>query len=132
MHTHDLFVNKGYQRHVVETIPEGLPKGNFVSSLNFVEKSIDSGDSLGLMVTSQNHDLGWISDLKGKKEADNLATLLSTVDVISHEQVAGRFRNDLVALLLLIFVTHFFQHVEEVGILPMDISKNLDRSFELD
>ena len=46
VHAHDLFINKGNKWHVVETIPEGLPKSNFVSSLNLVEKSIDSGDSL--------------------------------------------------------------------------------------
>ena len=46
VHTHDLLIDKGYQRHVVEAIPECLPEINSIPSLNFIEKSIDSGDSL--------------------------------------------------------------------------------------
>jgi hypothetical protein len=66
VHTHDLLVDQGYQRHVIKAIPECLPEGDLVSSLDLVEKSIDSGDSLGLVVTSQNNDLSRVSHLKGE------------------------------------------------------------------
>ena len=52
VHTHDLLVDQGYQRHVIKAIPECLPKGDLVSSLNLVEESIDPCDRLGLMVAS--------------------------------------------------------------------------------
>ena len=46
VHTHDLLVDQGYQWHVVKAIPEGLPKSDLISSLDLIEKSIDSGDGL--------------------------------------------------------------------------------------
>jgi len=66
VHTHDLLVDQGYQGHVIKAIPECLPKGDLIPSLDFVEKSIDSGNSLRLMVTSQNNDLSGVSHLKGE------------------------------------------------------------------
>jgi len=85
VHTHDLLVDQGYQRHVIKAIPECLPKSDLVSSLDLIEKSVDSGDGLGFVVASQNNDLSWVSHLKGEKKADDLATLLATVYVVSHE-----------------------------------------------
>jgi len=64
------------------------------------------------MVSTQNYDLQWISYFKCKQEADNFTALLSSIDVVSHEEVSGIFRNDIVWLFLLIFVTHFFKHME--------------------
>ena len=83
------------------------------------------------MVASQNNDLSWVSHLKGEKKADNLTALLATIDIVSHEQVAGRFRDDLITLLLLILVRHFLEHVKKVRVLPMDISKNFHWGLEL-
>lgn len=85
MHTHDLLVYEGDQGHVIKAIPECLPKSDLVSSFDLIEKSVDSGDGLGLVISSQNNDLSWVSHLKGEKKADNLATLLATVNVVSHE-----------------------------------------------
>ena len=85
VHTHDFLVDKGYQGHVVEAIPERLPKGDLVPSLDLVEKSVDSGNGLRLVVSSQNDNLCWVSHFQSKKQADNLATLLTTVHIVSHE-----------------------------------------------
>jgi hypothetical protein len=46
VHTHDFLVDQGYQWHVIKAIPECLPKGDLVPSLDLIEKSIDSGDGL--------------------------------------------------------------------------------------
>lgn len=132
VHTHDLLVDQGYQGHVIKAIPECLPKSNLVSSLDLIEKSVDSGDGLRLVVASQNNDLSWVSHLKGEKKTDDLATLLATVHVVSHEQVAGRFRDDLITLLFaLILFRHLLEHVEKIRVLPMDIAKNLYGCLEL-
>lgn len=66
VHTHDLLVDEGYQRHVVEAIPKGLPESDLVPSLNFVEESVNPGNGLTLVVTSQDDYLVRVSDLKGK------------------------------------------------------------------
>ena len=84
------------------------------------------------MVASQNNDLSWVSHLKGEKKTDDLATLLATVHVVSHEHVAGRFRDDLITLLFaLILFRHLLEHVEKIRVLPMDIAKNLYGCLEL-
>jgi hypothetical protein len=46
VHTHDFFVDKGYQRHVIKAIPELLPECDLVPSLDLIEETIDSGDGL--------------------------------------------------------------------------------------
>jgi hypothetical protein len=38
----------------------------------------------------------------------------------------------LIALLLLVFVRHFLEHVQQIRVLPVDVSKNFDRCLELE
>jgi hypothetical protein len=46
MHAHNLFVNQGDQRHLVETIIEGLPKRQPVSALDLIEEAVYTGNRL--------------------------------------------------------------------------------------
>jgi hypothetical protein len=64
------------------------------------------------MVATQYDNLLGVSDLKCEQKTDNFATLLSSVDIVSHEQVSCVFRNDVVLLFLLVFVPHFFEHMK--------------------
>ena len=57
--------------------------------------------------------------------------MLATVNIVTHEQVTSRFGDNLIALLLLILVRHLLEHMKKVGILPMDVAKNLDWRFKL-
>ena len=70
---------------MVETSVEGLPKTNLVSSLDFVEEAIDSCDSLGLVVSSENDNLLWVSHFQSEQKADDFAGLATSVDVVTHE-----------------------------------------------
>ena len=56
------------------------------------------------MVTSEDHNLSWISHLQGEEEADDLAALLASIHVVAHEEVTGRLADDLIVLLLLVLV----------------------------
>jgi hypothetical protein len=85
VHAHDLFVNEGDQRHMVKAIIELLPERDFVPSLDFVKEPINTRDGLTFVVSSQNDDLGWISDLESEQETNNFATLFSAVYVVTHE-----------------------------------------------
>jgi hypothetical protein len=57
VHAHNLFIDQGYERHVVKAVVECLPKRNFVSSFDFIEESIDSSNCLTFMVSSEYYDL---------------------------------------------------------------------------
>lgn len=118
---------------MVERVVEGLPEADLVASLDLVEEAIDSGDGLALVVASQDDYLPWESDLQSVKKADDLTRLLATVYVIAHEEVAGLHRDDFVALeLVLVLLLHLFEHVQQVGVLPVDVAEDLDRCFKLD
>lgn len=83
------------------------------------------------MVAAENDDLGGVADLEGKEQANDLAALAASVHVVAHEQIASVLGNDVVLLLGLILVAHFLEHVQQVLILPMNVSKNLDGCLEL-
>ena len=85
MHAHNFLVNKCNQRHMVEALIESLPESNFVSSLDFVEETVDSGYGLAFVVTSKNDDLLWVSNFKSEEETDDFARLSTSIDVITHE-----------------------------------------------
>jgi hypothetical protein len=70
---------------MVEALIESLPETNFVSSLDFVEETVDSGNGLAFVVTSKNDDLLWISNFKSEEETDDFAGLSASIDVITHE-----------------------------------------------
>ena len=57
--------------------------------------------------------------------------MLATVNIVTHEQVTSRFGDNLIALLLLILVRHLLEHMKKVGILPMNVSKNLHWCLKL-
>jgi len=73
---------------VVKTSVERLPETNFISSLHFVEETVNSCDGLGLVVTSKNDNLFRVSNFQSEQEADYFAGLAASVDVVAHEEVA--------------------------------------------
>jgi hypothetical protein len=70
---------------VVENSVKLLPQPDLVSALNLVEEPINSGDCLAFVIASQNDNLKWIPDFEGKEQANDLAALLPSVDIVSHE-----------------------------------------------
>ena len=132
VHTHDFFVNESYEWHMIEAIIELLPQFDQVPPLNFVEKSINSRNSLTLMVSSQNNYLLWISYFQGEEEAYDLTALFSSIYIITHEEVLSALGNDIITLLLLILFAHLLEHVEQVRILAVYITKYFYRCLELD
>ena len=119
MHAHNFLINQGHQRHVVEAVVERLPQTYLVPSLNLIKESINSSDSLRLMITPQDDDLVRVPTLQSEQEADDFATLLASVDVITHEEVTGVSRDDVLALVVLVFVTHLLEHVQKVNVLAV-------------
>jgi hypothetical protein len=86
VHTHDLLIDKSDEWDVVEAIAESLKKRNFISPLDFVEKSVNSSNGLRLVVASQNYNLVWEPHFQCEEKADDFAALFSSIDVISHKE----------------------------------------------
>lgn len=97
---------------MIKAIEKHLPERKFIASFNLIEKSVNPCDGLRLVVAPQNDDLIGVSDFQGKEQADDLATLLAAVDVVAHEEVPCILTDNIVALIVFIFVTHFFEHVK--------------------
>lgn len=74
---------------MVEDSVKLLPQTNFVSALDFVEESVNSGDCLAFVVSSEDDNLQWVPDFQRKKQANHFAALLTSVDVVAHEQVTA-------------------------------------------
>ena len=57
MHAHDLLINEGHKRHVIEAIVERLPERKFVPTLDLIKEPINPGNCMTLVVAAQHDDL---------------------------------------------------------------------------
>ena len=88
MEAEDVAFDDGGEWQVVEETGEVLPDvGVSVLSQAFIVEPINLGDLLGLVVTSEDSDSVWVSDLEGNEKGDSLYGVVSSVDVISHEEI---------------------------------------------
>ena len=87
MHAHDFLVHEGDERHVVEAIVECLPEGELVPSLDLIKEAVNAGDGLTFVITAQHNYLFGETNLKSKKEANDLATLLASIHIVAKEEV---------------------------------------------
>ena len=71
---------------MVEAVAESLKQRNFIPSLDLVEEAINSCDSLALVVSPQNNNLLREPHFQSEKQADYLARLFSSIDVVSHKE----------------------------------------------
>lgn len=83
------------------------------------------------MVASENDDLLGIPNFKSEKKANDFATLLASVDIVPHKEVLGVSANNHILLLLLILVTHLFKHMQQIGVLTVDVPEYFHGSFEI-
>jgi len=88
MEAEDVSLDNGGEWKVVEQSCESLPDvGISVLSKAFIVESVDLGDLLALVVTSENGDSVWVSNLENDEESDCLNRVVASIDVISHEEI---------------------------------------------
>jgi len=104
----------------VEYIDEGLPRLDITPSLAFVVKAIYSRNIGTLMIAPKQEEVLRILDLVAQQEKDGFQTLLSSIDVVSEEQVVGRRWK----------ATHL-EESNEVRVLSVHVADNLDRRRQL-
>ena len=70
------------------------------------------------MVTSKDEKVVWILDLVGKKQANSLERLLSTINVVSQEQIIASW-----------WKSPVFKKPEKIVVLAVNVTADLDWSF---
>ena len=88
MEAEDVVLDDCGQRKVVEESGEVLPHlGVAIFTQALVVESINLGDLLGLVVAAKNGDTVGEANLHHDKESDSLNRVVTTVNVVSHEEV---------------------------------------------
>lgn len=119
MHCEDLLVNNGSNGQAVKAVSKGLPQLNVISSLALVVEAVDAVDRGAFVITAEDEEVLWVFDLVRKQEADRLQRLLSSVDVVTQEEVVG-FR----------WESTVFEESQEIVILAVDIAANLNANHQ--
>ena len=114
MHGEDLLVDDRSNWQAVEAVSEGLPQLDVVSALALVVEPVNAVDGGTLVVAAEDEEVLWIFDLVCEEKADGLEGLLSSVDIVTQEEVVC-FRWESAVL----------KESEEIVILAVDISANL-------
>lgn len=83
MHAEDLLVDDGGDWETVETVGEGLPQFDVVTSLALVVETVYSVDGSTLVVTSHDEEVLWVFDLVREQQTDSLERLSTTVDIVT-------------------------------------------------
>ena len=89
MHAEDLVVDEGRDGHAVEDILELLPDANGISALAFIIESVNTIDLATFVIASQKEEVLLELGLVGKKQDNSLEGVLSSVNVITEEQIVG-------------------------------------------
>jgi hypothetical protein len=121
VHGEDLLVNDSGDRKAVEAVGESLPQLDVIATLALVVESIDAVDRGALVVTSEDEEVFGVLDLVGEEQADGLKRLLTSVDVITEEEVIGLRREATI-----------LEESEKIVVLSVNITTDLDRSLKLE
>ena len=121
VHCEDLLVNNSCNGQAVKAVSKGLPQLNVISSLALVVKAVDAVDRGAFVVTTEDEEVLWVFNLVCKQEADRLQRLLSSVDVVTQEEVVGFWWESTV-----------FEESQEIVVLAVDIAANLKTPFVSD
>jgi len=119
MHAHNLLINDGTHGHAVEHITELLPQFDVVPPLAFIVEAIDTGDGCTLMVSAKQEEVLRELDLVSEQEDDCLQALLSTVDVVTQEEVVAFW-----------WKAAILKKAEQVMVLAVDVTADLQGSFQ--
>ena len=89
MHAKNFLVDEGRNGQTVEAVSEDFPQLDAVAPLALIVEAVDAVDRGAFVVASQQEEVLWVLNLVSKEEADCLERLLSTVDVVSKEEIVG-------------------------------------------
>jgi len=121
MHAENFLVNESSNGQTVEHVTEDTPKSNRVSAFALVIEAVYTVDLGTLVIATEQKEVLRVLNFVAEEKADGLDGLSSTVDVISKEEVVSFG-----------WETAVFKNSQQVIILPMHITTNLDWGLELE
>jgi len=88
MEAEDIWLDNSCKRNIVEESCEMLPHvGITVLSKTLIIESVNLGDLLALVISSQKCDSAWIANLETDEEWDSLNGVVASVNIVTSEQV---------------------------------------------
>lgn len=114
VHGENLLINDGSNGQAVEAVRESLPELDVVATLALVVEAVDAVDGSALVVSAKDKEVLWILDLVRKEQADGLERLLSTIDIVTQEEVVGLGREPAV-----------LEEAEQVVVLAVNVTTDL-------
>jgi hypothetical protein len=121
VHAKDLFIDNCSTREAVEAVGKSLPELDTEASFTLVVKAVNPIDRGTLVVSTQDEEIFGVLDLVRQQQTDRLETLLATVHVVAQKDVIG-----------LGWEATVFKETQQIIVLTVDITTDLDRSFQLE
>lgn len=87
MHANNFIINYCTTRQAIEGVAKLLPHFHRVSTATFIVESIDTIDTSAFVVSSQQKEIFWVLDFVSKQKTNHFQGLLSSVNIISKEEV---------------------------------------------
>ena len=122
MHAQNPLVNDGGDWQHVETAAEFLPQRDGIPPLALVVKAIHSIDVGAFVISTQEEDMVRVFHLVGHQQAEGFDALLAAVHVVAHVKVFAVRRSS----------AHNIVHSKQVVVLPVKVSRDVDRRFEFE
>lgn len=119
MAAEDFLVDDGCNGKTIEAVGEGFPELDVISAFAFVIEAIYPVDACTLVVAAQQEKIFWVLDFVREEQTDRLQGLLSSVDIVSEEQVVCLGGKSTV-----------LKEPQKVSVLSVNVTTNFQRGFE--
>mmetsp|Transcript_29665 Transcript_29665/g.87776 ORF Transcript_29665/g.87776 Transcript_29665/m.87776 type:complete len:222 (+) Transcript_29665:1131-1796(+) len=118
MRAEELVLDDCCQRQEVKKVGQQLPHlGRSIFSQTLLIETIHLGDLAAFMVATDHDHPGWVPDLQGNHHAHGLDRVVSTVHVVTQEQVVGVWSGP-----------SYLENLHQIMELPMCVANYNDRS----
>lgn len=115
MHTENLVLYQSSNWKSFKNLGKPLPEFDGVSFLALVVEPVESIDGLALVISSQEKEVLGVADFVGQEQDYGFYVLVSSVDVVSEEEVV-----------LLGRIARKLENAQKVVELPVNVTTNLE------
>ena len=89
MHAENFLVDQRRDRQAIEDVAKDAPESNGVSTFALIVETIDSVDLGTFVISSEKEEVLRVLNLVAQKKADCFDRLLSTINIVTEEEVVG-------------------------------------------
>ena len=87
MHAENFLVDQGGDRQAIEDVAKDAPESNGISTFALIVETIDSVDLGTFVISPEKEEVLRVLNLVAQKQADSFDGLLSTVDIVTEEEI---------------------------------------------